>query len=280
MVTAALLVAACNTLPLARRSAYHGSDADLTVTRIVHGSVIVALGGSRVLVDPWFHSGILTHQDEPLGLTPDALPPVDAVLITHRHDGHFDTRSLRELATTVREVVARPELGDTLRNLGFKQVTTLGWWDKTRIGDVDVTAVPARHGVAENGYVLEAKGISAYVAGDTRPFPELVDVATRFPALDVALLPVGGERLLGFAREMTPEDAAKAAAVLGARRVIPIGYGAGGGLPLRWYARHPTERFTRAAARLGIDESRILVLEPGESWHYYGDEARRPESGG
>jgi len=41
-----------------------------------------------------------------------------------------------------------------------------------------MTAVPARH----------------YIPGDTRYFPELVDVATRFPHFDAALLTVGGER--------------------------------------------------------------------------------------
>jgi L-ascorbate metabolism protein UlaG (beta-lactamase superfamily) len=269
-----VLLGACSTLPLPRRSAYHGSDADLTVTRVVHGSVILALGGTRVLVDPWFHSGLVTRQREPLGLTPDGLPTVAAVLLTHGHAGHFDAHALRDLAKTVPTAVARPELRDALLQLGFKEVTPLGWWDRIRIGNVEVIAVPARHGVPENGYVLEADGLSAYVAGDTRPFPELVDVATRFPKLDVALLPIGGERLLGVPREMGPEDAAKAAGILGARRVIPIGYGARGAFPLRWYAWHPTERFVRACAKEGLDESRVLVLEPGESWHYYKDEAR------
>jgi L-ascorbate metabolism protein UlaG (beta-lactamase superfamily) len=272
----ALVAISCTSLPLARRAAYHGSDADLTVTRIVHGSVIVALGDTRILVDPWFHSGTLTHQHEPLGLTPEGLPPLAAVLVTHRHPGHFDARALRELAASVPEAVARPELRDRLLGLGFKRVTSLGWWERTQIGEVAVTAVPARHAVPENGYVLEGHGLSAYVAGDTRFFPEIVDIATRFPDLDAALLPVGGERLLGFAREMGPEDAARAAGVLAPRRVIPIGYGARGGFPLRWYARHPTERFVQACKKNGIDEGRVVVLEPGESWHYYRDEARRP----
>lgn len=274
LVAAAVAVsAACTTLPLARRSAYHGSDADLTVTRIVHASVILALGDTRVLVDPWFHSGILTHQNEPLGLTPEQLPSLQAVLITHRHAGHYDERALRQLAASIPEAIAPAGLRDRLAALGFKHVTSLGWWDRARVGDVDVTAVPARHAVPENGYVLEANGVSVYAAGDTRLFPELVDVATRFPHLDAALLPVGGERLLGLRREMTPEDAAHAARVLGARRVVPIDYGKRGGFPLRWYARHPLARFIKACALQGIAADRVVVLEPGESWHYY---ASRP----
>ncbi len=269
LLVAAALAAACAAVPLPRRSVYHPSDADLSVTRIVHASLILEMRGTRVVVDPWFESGWMIRQQEPLGLTPDGLPSFAAVLVTHRHHDHFDPRALRRLAATVPEVIARPELHARLARLGFRRVTDLGWWDRTRVGDMDITAVPARHGVPENGYVLAAGGVTAYVAGDTRYYDELVDVATVFPALDVAVLPVGGLRLLGFPREMGPGDAARAAAVLGARRLIPMGYGEEGAFPLRWHALRPVERFVKACAERGIDRQRIVVLEPGESWHYY-----------
>lgn len=269
LAAALIVLAGCVAVPVPRRSTYHGSDADLGVTRIVHGSLIVEMRGTRLLVDPWFHSGLVLRQSEPLGLTPDGLPGVAAILLTHAHSDHFDARALRELAPSVPQVVARPELAERLHALGFQRVVALDWWERTTIGDVTVTAVPARHPVPENGYVLEAGGVQAYVAGDTRPFPELVDVATRFPALAVAVLPVGGERLLGFAREMGPDEAAEAAELLGARRLIPIGYGERGNFPLRWHARRPVERFVEACGKRGIAQDRIVVLEPGQSWHYY-----------
>ena len=269
LLVAAALAAACAAVPLPRRSVYHPSDADLSVTRIVHASLILEMRGTRVVVDPWFESGWMIRQQEPLGLTPDGLPSFAAVLVTHRHHDHFDPRALRRLAATVPEVIARPELHARLAHLGFQRVTDLGWWDRTRVGDIDVTAVPARHGVPENGYVLAAGGVTAYVAGDTRYYDELVDVATVFPALDAAVLPVGGLRLLGFPREMGPGDAARAATVLSARRLIPMGYGEEGGFPLRWHALKPVERFIKACAERGIERQRIVVLEPGESWHYY-----------
>jgi len=268
-LAAALLAVACSAVPVPRRAPYHASDADLSVTRIVHGSVILEMGGTRVVVDPWFHSGFLVRQREPLGLTPEGLPAAAAILLTHRHGDHFDARALRALAARVPEAVAPPELHGRLVKIGFRRVTDLAWWEKARVGDIEVTAVPARHSVPENGYVLEAADASAYVAGDTAYFPELVDIATRFPHLDAALLPVGGKRLLGFRREMGPADAARAAALLGARRFIPIGYGERGGFPLRCYARNPTERFTDECEKRGIERARVVVLEPGESWHYY-----------
>ena len=254
IVLAAALAAACAAVPLPRRSAYHPSDADLSVTRIVHGSIILEMRGTRVVVDPWFESGWVVRQQEPLGLTPDSLPSFAAVLVTHGHRDHFDPGALR----------LRVEPPD-----GFRTVTDLGWWDHARIGEVDVTAVPARHGVPENGYVLAGGGVTVYVAGDTRYFDELVDVATVFPGLDAAVLPVGGLRLAGFPREMGPAEAARAAATLGASRLIPTGYGEEGGFPLRWHARRPVDGFVKACAERGIERQRIVVLEPGESWHYY-----------
>jgi hypothetical protein len=66
---------------------------------------------------------------------------------------------------------------------------------------------------------------------------------------------------------MGPAEAAEVAAELGARRFLPIGYGKAG-LPFRWHAQNPVERFIAACKRLGIVRERIVVLEPGESWHY------------
>ena len=268
-LAAALAVAGCTALPVAQHSPYHPSDADLAVTRIVHATVLVEMHGTRLLVDPWFHSGLVFGQREPLGLTPDALPSLAAVLLTHGHSDHFDERVLRELAATVPIAVGPADLRGRLERLGFRQVVVLGWWDHAEIGDVVVTAVPTRHGAPENGYVLEAHGVRAYLAGDTRWFPELVDVATRFPKPDVALLPIGGSRVLGVLREMNPAEAARAAELLEPRRIIPIHYGETGGFPLRWHSRHPIESFIDECGERGIAKDRIVVLAPGESWHSF-----------
>ena len=276
LLCALLVCGACTALPLTRRSPYHAADADLSITRITHSSLIVEMPGARFLVDPWFHSHRLTRQIEPLGLTPEALPAYNAILITHGHDGHFDETFLTTLVASSPQVIAPVALHNRLAGLGFTRITDLSWWDTTTVGSATITAVPADHAAYENGYVLSAPSATAYLAGDTRYFDSMVDIAAAFPALDVALLPVGGERLLGARREMTPEDAARAALLFDASRVIPIGYGARGGFPFVWYASDPVTRFTAALKAQDFAPSRIVVLEPGQSWHYY----RRPAPGG
>ena len=262
-------LAACAPLPRPLETSYHHADADLSVTRIVHASLILELGETRLMVDPWLYSGFFIRQREPLAFRPSTLPSVQAVLLTHEHREHFDTRTLAMLAEHVPRAIAPTALRERLLALGFHDVIALDWWASTKVGGVTITAVPARHAVPANGYVLASDRVRIYVAGDTRAFPGLVDVATAFPRLDVALLPVGGQRLFGVLREMNSDQAAAAAATLGARRVIPIGYGRTGGFPAYWYPGAPVRDFRAAAKAIGLDDEQIVVLEPGESWHYY-----------
>ena len=270
VLVALAVLAGCTALPLPREGAYHPSDAELGVTRIVHGSLILELGKTRLLVDPWFHSGFTTRQTEPLGITPEHLPDIAAVLVTHWHAGHFDPDALAEIAKKTPRAIAPPPLAGALREVGFADVTPLEWWDHTDVGPIRVTAVPASHPVREDGFVVASDRVRVYVAGDTRWFDGLVDIETAFPDLDVAFLPVGGEKIIGLRRTMGPTEAAKAAILLNPRRVVPLGYGAASGwFPLVWYASNPVARFQQAAIDDGYPADRIVVLEPGESWHYF-----------
>jgi len=273
IVLVALAFAACTRLPQPEPAAFHASDADVAITRIIHGSVIVSLGGTRLLVDPWFYSGRIRRQNEPLGLLPEGLPDLQAVVVTHGHRDHFDARALAGLAKRVPVAIAPPSLAGELRDLGFADVVPLEWWQETAVDDVTVKAVPARDAGAENGYLVRSRTRTVYLAGDARVPDALPQIAAAAPTLDVAVLPIGGRRVLGMLTEMGPEEAAEVAATLRARRVVPVGYGARSGIPLMWwYARNPIPRFERAAAKRGIPKSHIVVLAPGESWHGWGDD--------
>jgi len=256
----------CAPIPLARQSGFHASDADLGVTRVVHGSFIVQEHATHLLIDPWFHSGLLTSQQEPLGLTPAALPSLAAVLLTGDTVDHFDAAALSDLAATVPRAIAPPALRARLVDLGFHDVTGLAWWEHTDVDGITVTAVPASQPNA-NGYVLVSQSARLYIAGPTAPFNGLVDIAIAFPHLDVAILPIGGRRVFGTLREMTPEQAATAAQTLGPARVVPSDYGARNWAPWVWYTSDQLERFRRAMTEHGLADH-VLVLETGESWHY------------
>ncbi|HEV7734134.1 MAG TPA: MBL fold metallo-hydrolase [Candidatus Binatia bacterium] len=270
-VLAAVLLAlgaGCSTIPIAKTSAFHGSDANIGITRIVHGAVIVEIRGTRVLIDPWFHSDIALRQREALGITPERVPDLPAVLLTDDDVDHLDDDSLALLAKRVPRIVVPVALRDRVAGLGFGEVIALGAWEHTTIDDVTVTAVPSRVGARETGWVLAKDDEQVYVAPARTGTTALVDIATAFPSLDVALLPIGGRRVMGALREMDPDEAAQAAATLKPATIIPIGYGAEGVPPFVWYPSDPVTTFRDDLKARGL-AGRLIVLQSGESWHRY-----------
>jgi L-ascorbate metabolism protein UlaG (beta-lactamase superfamily) len=264
-------LAACYTPTVARTRTYHPSDADLSITRIVHGSAIIDFRETRILLDPWYSPRPPIGHDEPIGISLENLPPVRGILITHKHDDHFDTNTLREFPDKSLPVIVPKGLGAALHPLGYESVTELDPWEQSQLGGVIVTAVPARHRVPEIGYVLQANGTTLYVAGDTRFDEDMFgQIAKRFPSIDAALLPVGGIRMLGRRLDMTPQEAADAFLILRPRHAIPYHYGLTGPFPFVTTASEPAKAFQAAVA--AHDEtagSAVVVLEPGESWHHY-----------
>ena len=224
-----------------------------------------------MLVDPWYYPRGVFNQREPLGLTFRTLPGIDAILITDDGGHHLDPRTLATLAHLDVPVVVPHGLAAPIAAAGYHDVIELDRWETTHIGAIEVVAVPSDHATADNGYVCSAGDVTVYVAGDARYFDGLAEIAHRFPRIDVALLPIGGLRFFGFRMEMAPDDAARAAALLQPYRVIPTHYGLTAPLPIYWTTREPVAAFRRGLVLAGVPERSLVVLAPGESWHYYPD---------
>ncbi len=266
------LLAACYTPTVARTRTYHPSDADLSITRIVHGSAVIDFRETRILLDPWYSPTPPLGPAEDVGISLENLPAMRGILITHEHDDHFDAETLRDYPNKALRVVVPRGLGSAIRAMGYEDVVELDEWDRSQIGSAIVTAVPARHDVPEDGYVLQGNGLTLYIAGDTKFDAKLFqDIASRFPTIDAALLPVGGIRLFGKRLDMDPDEAAEAFSTLRPAHVIPYHYGLTGPFPIITDVSQPAKSFQSAIGKtLGKKAtSAVVILEPGESWHHY-----------
>jgi L-ascorbate metabolism protein UlaG (beta-lactamase superfamily) len=239
------------------------------VTWIGHATVLIELGGARLLTDPLLRGrlGHLRRHGPPPAAA--ALERLDAILISHLHLDHLDLPSLRRLPRTTRLLVPRGA-GGFLRRHGFPHAEELAAGDRVEVAGLDVTAVPAVHdrrrwprGAAADtiGFVA---GRRVYFAGDT----DLFDAMAELAGIDVALLPVWGWGPSLGEGHLDPEGAARAAALVAPRMAIPIHWGTFYPRLLARYKPHrltaPPHEFAAAVARLA-PAVEVRVLEPGQT---------------
>jgi hypothetical protein len=98
----------------------------MRVTLLGHASVLVELAGARCLMDPVFFD---PFEEDTVTSCPrrtihlDELPPIDLLIVSHRHPDHFDLRSLACVPRDCDAICpADPSIVYALRQLGFARV--------------------------------------------------------------------------------------------------------------------------------------------------------------
>lgn len=213
------------------------TDTDTTaVTWAGHASWIVRIGGLTVLTDPVWSRRILgtPARITPVGVRWEALPPVDAVLISHNHYDHLDAPTLRRLPRDT-PLLVPAGLGRWCRRRRFTCVTELDWWESAELGGVRFDFVPSHHWSKRTlldtcrslwgGWVLgDARGRRLYFAGDTGYGHWFKEIGRRYPGLDLAMLPIGAYEPRWWLSDVhtDPEEAVQAYEDLGARAMAPM----------------------------------------------------------
>ncbi|MFD9427200.1 MULTISPECIES: MBL fold metallo-hydrolase [unclassified Streptomyces] len=205
-------------------------------------------GGLRFLTDPTFDgpgdypsAGPTLTKTHPSTAGPADLGPIDVVLLSH--DEHADNldASGRALLADVPLTLTTPSAG---QRLGGKAQGLADWesveLDRPGGGTITVTGVPAVHGPGAReevepfagevvGFVLTGAGLpTVYVSGDNASLDLVKQIAERFGPVDTAVLFAGAPRFPvlfdGQCIVLDSAQAAEAAQLLGARRVVPVHY--------------------------------------------------------
>ncbi|MCX5135813.1 MULTISPECIES: MBL fold metallo-hydrolase [unclassified Streptomyces] len=225
-----------------------------------HATCTLEDSGTRVLTDPLF-ARRLAHLRRRRGAPPPPSAAVaDVALVSHLHADHLHVPSLARLAPGTRLLVPRgaPRAVPGLRRLDHLRLTEVVPGDRTRVGDLLVRTVSARHdgrrlpvGPHRSpavGYVIEGDA-RTYFAGDTGLFPEM---AEEVGEVDVALLPVGGWGPHLGEGHLDAGRAAEALAELRPRSAVPVHYGTFWPIGMDAVRPHefhaPGEEFVRLAA--------------------------------
>jgi L-ascorbate metabolism protein UlaG (beta-lactamase superfamily) len=271
------LRAQADRIPVAVRPALPRAEPGQTaLTWIGHATYVVQIGGLTVLTDPVWSRRIpgVPARVTPAGLDWAALPPVDAVLISHNHYDHLDAPTMRRLPRHT-PILVPAKLAGWFRRRRFTDVTELDWWQSRTIGAVTFDFVPAHHwsrrGLVDTnrslwgGWILTSGTSRVYFAGDTGYGHWFGEVARRYPGIDLALMPIGAYEPNWFMRSMhvNPEEAVQAAIDLGATRMATMHWGTFilSAEPLM----EPIEKAAKAWAAAGRPREHLWDVAVGET---------------
>jgi L-ascorbate metabolism protein UlaG (beta-lactamase superfamily) len=241
--------------------------------------VLVNFYGLRIITDPTLFSRI--GVDLKLGsvgplrlvqcaLTPDELPDLDLVLVSHAHFDHLDTPSLGAIRGRPVAVMAA-NTSDLLPSRGYAAVRELRWHEHTRVrtarGDALVRAVEVNHWGARLGrdvnrgyvgFIVEREGRRLLIGGDTAE-TAVFRAHRRFGPFDAAIMPVGAyDPWIRY--HCTPEQAVRMADAANARVFVPVHHQS---FPL---SREPfTEPIERTEHALRAERDRLGLRALGQT---------------
>jgi len=206
-----------------------------------HSSYLFQLGGKRFLVDP------LLNMEFPASLmlkpfagtdiySPDDLPEIDVLIITHEHWDHLDYATLRDLRPKVKHAVCPLGVAEYLDYWHYETsiVHEMDWmeeWDAGN-GKWKISCLPSRHfsnrllGARNQtlwaSFMVEAGGRKVYIGGDGGYDDRFRKAREQFGLIDLAVMENGQYNPNWAYIHMLPEDLEQAVLDMQPEQVITV----------------------------------------------------------
>jgi len=258
------------------RGAWHAEpETGLRATWLGHSTALIEIDGARVLTDPVWSARVSPFRwagpkrFQPVPVTIDELPPLDAVLISHDHYDHLDYGTIAKLEPVLRDseapFIVALGVGAHLEAWGVpaERIVELDWWESTEVPGrgVRVTAAPSQHfsgrsvGTRDRtlwaSLAVRGPRHAVFFSGDTGLTDEYADIARRLGPFDLVMLEVGAFHEAWGHIHLGPENALAALELLGGGRLLPVHWGT---FNLGLHAwDEPAETLLELAPRRGAD---------------------------
>ncbi len=221
----------------------------LRATWLGHSTVLLELHDGRrvvrLLTDPvWGEraspsqlAGPRRFQPVPVALA--ALPPIDAVLLSHDHYDHLCWPTVRALARMEVPFVTSLGVGAHLEAFGVRpeRITELDWWQRHRLpgAELEIVAAPSQHfsgrGLKDRNATLWSSLVVrtarhlVFFSGDTGLTDQYAEIRRRLGPFDLVMLEVGAFHPAWGDIHLGPANALEALSLLGGGAFLPIHWG-------------------------------------------------------
>lgn len=204
-----------------------------------HSSYLIQIDGKRFLIDPVFRmASPVSFFNKPFEGTdvysPNDIPYIDYLIITHDHWDHLDYQTIMELKKRIGKVICGLGVGEHFEYWGFdkNQLIELDWNEDANLetGFI-IHCLPARHfsgrGLISNqslwaSFLLESPSMKIYMAGDGGYDTHYTEIGKRFPDMDLAILENGQYNKDWRYIHLMPQEMAQTVEDLRTKKVLTV----------------------------------------------------------
>ena len=205
-----------------------------------HSSYLFQLGGKRFLVDPLlkmeFPSSLMLKPFAGTEIyTPEDMPKIDVLIITHEHWDHLDYATLRDLRPKVAHVVCPLGVGEYLVYWKYDPsiITEMDWYESlSGEAGLKVTCLPTRHfsnrllrgrnRTLWAAFMVEAGDRKVYIGGDGGYDGRFRQTRELFGKIDLAIMENGQYNRNWAYIHMLPQDLEQAILDMQPEQVITV----------------------------------------------------------
>lgn len=209
-----------------------------------HSASMLRLHGKTLLLDPMLGKSASPFQSvgpkrfSKPPLSAEALPHIDAVLISHDHYDHLDYSTIKKLRGKTEKFFVPLGVAAHLIRWGVKktQIVELDWWDTAAFEGFTFVCAPARHFSGRTltdrfktlwcSWVIDAGDTKLFFSGDTGYGPHFKQIGKKYGPFDLTLLECGQYDRRWPNIHMQPEQTFAAFQDLRGKRLLPMHWGA------------------------------------------------------
>lgn len=173
-----------------------------------HSSYLLQVDEKRILVDPVFRmASPVSFVNKPFRGTeiysPDDMPDIDYLVISHDHWDHLDYHTVKQLKGRIGKVVCPLGVGEHFEHWGFdkSRIIELDWKESATLSQQFIIhCLPSHHfsgrGLTPNqtlwaSFLLETPDRKIFIGGDGGYGSHLKQIGEQFPDIDLAILENG-----------------------------------------------------------------------------------------
>jgi L-ascorbate metabolism protein UlaG (beta-lactamase superfamily) len=233
-----------------------------------HSTFLLKINNKILLVDPVFSKSaspldFLTPRYQPPVIKQNDLPRIDAIVISHDHYDHLDSRTIESFKQSTVRFFVPLGVSSHLERWGIQnsRITELDWWGTSKWEGIDFICTPAQHFSGRvkpygnktlwSSWVVKTETENIYYSGDSGYGPHFKEIGDKYGPFDISLIENGQYDDQWRPIHVHPDEAAQAYFDLKSKALIPVHWGMFTMAMHNWY--DPIEALAEISKKRGIN---------------------------